>query len=108
MIELTLGLTVSTVTESAEDAPLTLPAVSSASAVKVWAPRLKADEMIDHLPEPSARGAPKKVVPSLSNSVTVESASATPVIVGVVMLVTLSLAHEPVSLRVSSAGAPGR
>ena len=61
-----LGDVVSTVTLKAEDALLTLPAVSVALVLRLCAPSLSFELVIAQLPLPSVVALPKLVVPSVS------------------------------------------
>ena len=61
-----LGAVVSIVTESEEDAPLSLPAASLALTVSVWLPPASVLAVMVQLPEPSAVVVPRTVVPSVS------------------------------------------
>ena len=89
------GAVVSTVIDSGEDAPPTLPAASVAFAVIALMPAASATSRLK-FPELSAVTVPSEVVPL--NSSTRALASAVPVIVSPeVWLVTLSLLLEPVS-----------
>ena len=83
----TVGCVVSMVTTTLPLETDTLPAASVAVAVKVWAPVISVDAVIDQLP-PVAVAVPTCVTPSYS--LTVAPASAVPVIVGVATLVRLS------------------
>ena len=86
---------VSIVTVLPFDAPLALPAASVAVAVMVCVVWLSTEVVMLHLPLPSATTLPTWVAPS--NSFTVLLASAVPVKVGVVTLVSLSVLDEPES-----------
>ena len=100
------GAVASMVTARPEDATLVLPAKSVALAVMVWAPADRAEVVMVQLPEPSAVPEPIRVVPSLSYSLTVALASAVPL--KVVVLVILSVLEMPVSVsRLGALGAFG-
>jgi len=102
-----VGEVVSIVTDRLLEALLTLPAVSLALAVRVCAPSLKVELVIDHLPEPSAVVAPSTVLPSVSYKVTVALASEVPLKIGVVVLVRSSLLLVPLSSALLKSGVPG-
>ena len=91
---------------SAADSALVFPAVSDAKDVRACVPSVSAAVTIDQSPDPSAVAVP--TAPSISElSVTVASASAVPLSVGVVSLVMLSVSELPESLAVSRSGAEG-
>ncbi len=92
---------------SAPEATPVLPAASVALTVILCAPSVRGELAMDQLPEPSAAVVPRSVVPLLSYSLTVAPASAVPVNVGVVTLVTWSLLEVPLSLALLRAGVDG-
>src|SRR3954468_2866702 len=99
------GATVSTVTLSAPDAELTLPATSIALAVKAWLPSASVAVANDHAPLPLAVAVPIWVAPS--NTCTVLPAAAVPVKVSVLSLVMPS-PTTPLSVENDvTVGAPG-
>ena len=89
----------------AADAALTFPAMSVAVAVMLCAPCVRADDVTDQLPKPSAAALPICVVPS--NSLTVLFASAVPLKAGVATLVILSVLEMPSSEPAVKSGADG-
>ena len=98
------GAFVSTVTLSVSDRSETLPAASLACTVNTCSPSLSVPLVMVKAPpaEPAATVAvPNTVVPS--SRVTVEPASAVPVILGVFKLMILSVAEMPVSDAASRA-----
>ena len=105
MSAVTTGVVVSIVTGKAPDMGLTLPATSVASAVKFWTPLARAAVVIDQLPVAVATALPTAVAPS--NKVTALPASAVPVKVGVVSLVTLSVLDTPLSEAAVRSGVVG-
>ena len=100
-----VGATASMVMAKPADALLTLPAASVTLAVIVWLPLLKVEDVMLQLP-PVAVVVPS-TVPSVSYKVTVLPASAVPVRVGVVSLVTLSVLEVPESDAKSKSGVDG-
>src|SRR5205814_2229002 len=82
------------------------PAASVAVAVMLYVPLLKVLVMVlVQLPLPSAVAVPRRVLPV--KSLTVLSASAVPLKVGVVLLVRLSVLELPVSLAAVRSGVVG-
>ena len=101
------GAEVSTVTVSAVDATLVLPARSVALAVMTWLPLLKVGLVRLQAPLVSADTLANAVVLPLSYSATVELASALPLKVGVAALVVLSVFELPLSEVVARSRAVG-
>ena len=99
------GAAVSIVRLSAAEATLSLPAASVAVAVRLCAPLPSAVLVIIHAPLPWQPPRPRIVAPSLS--VTVLPAAAVPLTVGVVSLVTLSVAEVPLSEPAARSGSTG-
>ena len=100
------GTDASIATANAEDALETLPAASVAIAVMLWVVSLSKPAVNDQLPLPSAVVVPSVPLTELI-TVTVLLASAVPVNVGVVSLVTLSVEELPVSDAAERSGADG-
>jgi hypothetical protein len=100
------GTDVSTVMLVGAEAGLTFPAVSVAVAVRICPPSASELEGVKlQLPDPSAVVVPREVVPS--NTSTTLLAVATPVKVGVLSLVILSMLDAPVSVAAVMSGAEG-
>ncbi len=100
-----VGVVVSMVTDSPLDAALTLPALSLALTERVCDPGARVLLVMDQTP-PVAMATPSTVL-SVSYRVTVEPASAVPVMRGVVTLVMWSALEVPESLPALSTGVGG-
>ena len=101
-----LGVPVSIVIARALEAEEVLLEASVAVAAMLWAPSVKALTVTDQFPEPSADALPTEPSTELVIA-TVLLASAVPVKVGVLSLVSLSVLELPVSVAALISGVEG-
>lgn len=99
------GEVVSTVTASAVEATLVLPAASVAVAEMLCVPSLNVGDVKDQFPVPSAVVLPSEVAPAKTSIAAL--ASDVPLKVGVSSAVMLSEFEEPESLAASKSGSLG-